>query len=115
MVILRKVTGRITGHIILTWWKAFYRFSLTKFAALDVYGMGIDMEGGKVEASFLGNISVSYQFAAKKDYIPGEYAVEKIVVTYKDGRTVEAVGSVTGADAEAIRDGFAESIVVEIK
>lgn len=72
-------------------------------------------EDGKVEASFLGNISVSYQFAAKKDYIPGEYAVEKIVVTYKDGRTVESNGCVTGADAEAIRDGLAESIVVEIK
>lgn len=99
----------------MTWWKAFYRFSLTKFAALDAYGMGIDMEGGKVEASFLGNIPVSYQFAAKKDYIPGEYAVEKIVVTYKDGRTVESNGCVTGADAEAIRDGLAESIVVEIK
>ena len=72
-------------------------------------------EDGKVEARFLGNIPVSYQFAAKKDYIPGEYAVEKIVVTYKDGRTVESNGIVTGADAEAIRDGLAESIVVEIK
>ena len=72
-------------------------------------------EDGKVEASFLGNISVSYQFAAKKDYIPGEYTVEKIVVTYKDGRTVESNGCVTGADAEAIRDGLAESIVVESK
>ena len=72
-------------------------------------------EDGKVEASFLGSIAVSYQFAAKKDYIPGEYTVEKIVVTYKDGRTVESVGSVNGADAEAIRDGEAAEIVVVIK
>ena len=72
-------------------------------------------EDGKVEARFLGNIPVAYQFAEKKDYIPGEYAVEKVVVTYKDGRTVESTGVVTGADAEAIRNGEAESIVVEIK
>lgn len=70
---------------------------------------------GKVEARFLGSTPVIYRFGAKKDYIPGEYTVEKIAVVYKNGRTAEGAGVITGADAKAIRLGEAESITVEIK
>ena len=72
-------------------------------------------EDGVVEAKFIGTTLVTYKFPAKKDYIPGEYSVGKITVTWKDGNTSEFDGCICGKDAEAIRNGGAESIVVEIQ
>lgn len=72
-------------------------------------------EDGVVEAKFIGRTLVTYNFPAKKDYIPGEYSVGKITVTWKDGSVAESDGCIYGKDAEAVRNGEAESIVVEIK
>ena len=72
-------------------------------------------EDGVVEAKFIGSTLVTYRFAAKKDYIPGQYSVGKITVTWKDGSVVEFNGCICGKDAEAVRNGVAESIIVEIQ
>jgi len=72
-------------------------------------------EDGMVEAKFIGTTLVTYKFPAKKDYIPGEYSVGKIAVTWKDGSVAEFNGCICGKDAEAVRNGEAESIVVEIQ
>ncbi len=71
-------------------------------------------EDGVVEAKFIGKTLVTYNFPAKKDYIPGEYSVGKIIVTWKVGSVTETSGCICGKDAEAVRNGEAESIVVEI-
>ena len=72
-------------------------------------------EDGVVEAKFIGSTLVTYKFATKKDYIPGQYSVGKITVTWKDGSVAEFNGCICGKDAEAVREGAAESIVVEIQ
>ena len=72
-------------------------------------------DDGVVEAKFIGKVLVTYKFPEKKNYIPGEYSVGKITVTWKDGSVSELDGSICGKDAEAVRAGDAESIVVEIK
>jgi len=72
-------------------------------------------EDGMVEAKFIGTTLVTYKFPAKKDYIPGEYSVGKIAVTWKDGSVAEFNGCICGKDAEAVRNGEATEIVVEIK
>ena len=71
-------------------------------------------EDGMVEAKFLGSTTVVYHFPEKKDYIPGEYVVGKIAITWKVGKTEEMTGEITGKAAEEIRNGNAESITVEI-
>ncbi len=72
-------------------------------------------EDGVVEAKFIGRTLVTYNFPAKKDYIPGEYSTGKITVTWKDGNVSDFDGCISGKDAETVRNGDAESIVVEIK
>ena len=72
-------------------------------------------EDGTVTAQFLGNMLVSYKFAEKKDYIPGEYSVNKIIVTWKDGSVAEFDSRICGKAAEAVRNGEAAEIVVIIK
>lgn len=71
-------------------------------------------EDGVVEAQFLGKTLVTYKFPEKKDYIPGEYAVGRIAVTWKDGTVTEADGNICGKEAEAIRNGEAATITVTI-
>ena len=72
-------------------------------------------DDGVVEAKFIGKVLVTYKFPEKKDYIPGEYRVGKITVTWKDGSVSELDGSICGKDAEAVRAGEAESIEVTIE
>ena len=72
-------------------------------------------DDGVVEAKFIGSTLVTYKFPAKKDYIPGEYSVGKVAVTWKDGSVTEYAGCICGKDAEAVRNANAESIVVEIQ
>ncbi len=72
-------------------------------------------DDGVVEAKFIGSTLVTYKFPAKKDYIPGEYSVGKIAVTWKDGSVTECDGCICGKETEAVRDAKAESIVVEIQ
>lgn len=69
---------------------------------------------GVVEAKFIGKVPVTYIFPTKKDYVPGEYSVGKIAVTWKDGSVSEFDGRICGKEAEAVRVGDAESIRVEI-
>ncbi|MCD8105845.1 MAG: hypothetical protein LUF35_12825 [Lachnospiraceae bacterium] len=39
-------------------------------------------EDGIVEARFLGNTTVRYHFPAQKDYLPGQYEIERIILQY---------------------------------
>ncbi len=72
-------------------------------------------EGKKVEAMFLGSTPVTYLLSENKDYIPGEYTVQKITVAYPDGRKEETDGAcLRGTQAEAVRSGEASAITVEI-
>ena len=50
-----------------------------------------------------------------EDYVPGEYSVDKITVTWKDGSVAEFNGCICGKDAEAVREGAAEAITVVIE
>ncbi len=69
-----------------------------------------------VESTLLGNTRIIYAFDKEADYIPGEYDIEKISVRFKDGILNDYKDAfVKGEDAERIRRGEAESIVVTLK
>jgi len=72
-------------------------------------------EEGTVTAQFLGKTLVSYTFMEKKDYIPGEYEIQMISVTWKNGDVVEAGKCICGEMAEAVRNGEAAEIAVIVK
>lgn len=61
-------------------------------------------EDGVVTATLFGEVTVIYQFAEKKDYIPGGYNVSGMIFTYKNGTVAETKQArVEGALAEDIR------------
>lgn len=72
-------------------------------------------EDGMVEAKFIGKTLVTYKFREKKDYIPGQYEITNISIKWNNGDVTDAEGCICGKDAEAIRNGEAEEIVVIIK
>ena len=72
-------------------------------------------EDGMVEAKFIGKTLVTYKFQEKKDYIPGQYEITNISIKWNNGDVTDAEGCICGKDAEAIRNGEAEEIVVIIK
>ncbi|MDO4331844.1 MAG: hypothetical protein Q4C58_04070 [Eubacteriales bacterium] len=72
-------------------------------------------ENCRVEAAFLGKISVIYRFAEKKDYVPGSYRTQNITLRYADGASADyADGKVCGAAAEDVRNGLVKEIEVTI-
>lgn len=72
-------------------------------------------EDGCVQAQFLGKTKVNYHFPAKKDYIPGEYTVGSIQVTWCNGTQSRTNGCICGKEAEAIRNGEAKEITITIE
>lgn len=73
-------------------------------------------EERKIVAMFVGSIPVTYLLSEKKDYIPGEYELYQITLTYQDGGSEEVAGAVLGeAQAQAVRDGRVAAIVAKIR
>ena len=72
-------------------------------------------EDGVVTAQLLGKTLVSYKFPEKKDYIPGEYEIQKISITWKSGEVTEADKCICGEAAKSIINGEAAEITVTIK
>ncbi|WP_408071287.1 hypothetical protein [Butyrivibrio sp. JL13D10] len=66
-----------------------------------------------VSARFMSSTDITYHFSERKDYFPGEYTVQKIVLKDDNGEEKEAVsGVITGKDAELVRDGSYRNIDV---
>ena len=73
-------------------------------------------EDGVVEAMFLGKTRVFYNFASKKNYVPGQYAVKSVKLTYKDGTVCDVEGGIVEGDAAvAVRDGQVAKIELTIE
>jgi hypothetical protein len=69
----------------------------------------------KVSSTLLGKTRITYEFAARKDYFPGEYSISEMKLTYKDGSAKAVTGaSVTGEAALDIRNGLVSEILVKI-
>ncbi len=86
--------------------------TLTFAPLLPSYLVGEDKQ---VKAMFLGTTPVTYLLAEKKAYIPGEYTVQRITLSYRDGRSEVVEGASLGAaQALAVRNGDAAEITVEI-
>lgn len=69
-----------------------------------------------VEAVFLGQTLVKYNFAEQKDYIPGEYELVSTVLTYNDGRVVETSDRVLSNElALAVKAGEIKEITMSLK
>ncbi|MCD7957855.1 MAG: hypothetical protein LUG93_19315 [Lachnospiraceae bacterium] len=56
---------------------------------------------GIVEAKFLGNITVRYHFPMQKDYLPGQYEIEKMILWYCDAE--EGSGSAGGSEGNSLQ------------
>lgn len=68
-----------------------------------------------VEAMFLGRTAVTYHFAQCRDYVPGEYRVTQMKLTYGDGSAYQTVQPVIGNLAACdVRDGRVERIDIWI-
>ncbi len=69
----------------------------------------------KVEAMFLGHTMVKYEFAEEKDYIAGDYKIEKVELTYPSGEVVAVDASgLTGDLACDVREKRVEKINIRI-
>ncbi len=69
----------------------------------------------EVGATLLGNTVVTYEFAEKKDYYPGNYKITKIEAEATDGsKKIFEDGVISGKDAELQRDGGFKSLTVSI-
>ncbi|MCR5770603.1 MAG: hypothetical protein K6G87_05130, partial [Butyrivibrio sp.] len=64
-------------------------------------------DGDKViSARFMGQTDIIYHLGERKDYIPGEYKITKMVATDVQGKEKEIIGQVMKADAAiALRSG----------
>ena len=57
-----------------------------------------------------------YRFADRKDYIPGEYQIEGMIFTYKNGMVADTkLAYVSGALAEDSRKGKVISIEIAVR
>ncbi len=73
-------------------------------------------EDRKVEAAFLGRTKVSYEFAERKDYIPGNYQIQDIEMTFRDkGTHIVKQGVLGHSLATEIREGKAIAIKIKIE
>ncbi len=80
--------------------------------AIPNYLIGKDR---KVKAMFLGSIPVTYSFDDIEDYIPGEYEIGAIVLTYKNNTLINVYnGAVEDTAAADVRDGKVKSIEVSV-
>nr|MCR5311040.1 hypothetical protein [Lachnospiraceae bacterium] len=72
-------------------------------------------EKRKVTVMFLGSTPVTYEFDEIADYIPGDYRVECITLTYKNGTVVNLTGGkITGPAAEDVRSSRVSDLKVSI-
>ncbi|MBP5153071.1 MAG: hypothetical protein ILP13_09195, partial [Lachnospiraceae bacterium] len=72
-------------------------------------------EERKVTVMFLGSTPVTYEFDETADYIPGNYHVEGITLTYKNGTVVNLTGGkITGPAAEDVRCSRVSGLKVSI-
>ncbi len=66
-----------------------------------------------VGAKFMSQTDITYHFAEKKDYFPGEYTISKMVLTDREGGQKEVNSlALSGTDAELVRNGMYESVDV---
>lgn len=70
-------------------------------------------EEKRVEATFLGNIPVTYELPDQEDLIPGGYKTEAVTVKTPEGETVYG-DRITGEAAGKIRAGKVSSITVKL-
>ena len=71
-------------------------------------------ENGEVSATLLGNIKVTYCFAEKADFIPGNYQIKNMTFTYANGSDIYVEKDhVAGKIAEDIRSGKVVEIYME--
>ncbi len=88
------------------------RLSLQFVPAIPSYLIGSDR---RVEAMFLGNTLVSYSFDKEEDYIPGEYEIREMKLTYKNNTIISVYGEVLESDAAAdVREGRVKSIEITV-
>ena len=72
-------------------------------------------ESKEVICTFLGAISVTYQFNKAAAVIPGSYIVDSYDIIYIDGTTCHITGSVIkGPAAEDIRNLKVKEIIVKL-
>lgn len=89
------------------------KLTLTFAPVLPAYLIG---EEKRIEAVFLGKIPVCYRLSEKKDYIPGNYEVEEVILTDQDGGQEKIAGGVLGEKQAAdVRDGKIARIEVVLK
>lgn len=80
--------------------------------AIPRYLIGADK---RVEAMFLGNIPVTYLFDKEEDYIPGDYTVAGMKLTYKNNTLINVYSDTLEADAAAdVRDGKVKSLEITL-
>ena len=69
-----------------------------------------------VQATFLGNVKVTYDLAEKKDYIPGQYKVEEITLKYQGQDYYRTNSSfLENALAEDVRNGKVLEIHIALR
>lgn len=79
------------------------RLTLSFTPLLPAYLLG---ENRRVEAMLLGSTRVVYETAETRDYFPGNYRIESMELTYRDGDSFKTGQSVlTDAVAEDVRNG----------
>ena len=81
--------------------------------AIPAYLVGDDKQ---VTATLVGHTEVTYHLSEKKDYIPGEYVIEKMEAVYEN-KAMVSTGNATfsGQIAKDIRDGKVKRIDVYAK
>lgn len=73
-------------------------------------------EDRTVEAMFLGHTKVCYQLEEVKDYIPGDYAVQEIIVMYQNGHIVQTMSSKLSEEiAIAVKNKQVKCIEIMLK
>ncbi len=84
--------------------------SIPEYLIADEYGKFT------VQSTLLGRTTVTYEFAEKKDYVPGEYDITEITVEHSDGKEESVEGnSLKGSLAEQLRSGSISALTVKIK
>lgn len=69
----------------------------------------------EVSATLFSKTKVTYHFADRKDYIPGEYQINTMKFVYKNGSVVNInSGCATGHIAQDIRNGAVAEIAIDI-
>ncbi|MCC8044419.1 MAG: hypothetical protein LIP12_02830 [Clostridiales bacterium] len=73
---------------------------------------------GIVEAKFLGNTTVRYHFPEQKDYLPGQYAIEKMILRYCDaeeGSGCTGGSAVNGLEVEYDTGTLPETAALDVR